>query len=185
MAGGKKYPGVSSEHPVNVKIYTGTQNVVHAFFVHLNPLSLRYTGTLLHLVPGRVGSIGSQGCKTSASRNGGLHLQGGLGKDSRRTDPPCHRHLLFRTYLLRVRAFSHIPSPSVDSDRKSAVRVFPSPPFTKLQFTCFGAVIVLQSRLLSHWSRLQLVATSKQQRIPAPRHRIESLHDTSAYLHLC
>ena len=176
---------MSSEHPVNVKVYTGTQNAVHAFFVHLNPLSLRYAGTLLHLVPGSVGSIGSQDRKTSASRNGGLHLQGGLGKDSRRTDPPCHRHLLFRTYLLRVRAFSHIPSPSVDSDRKSAVRVFPSPPFTKLQFNCCGAVIDLQSRLPPHWSRLQLVATSKQQRIPAPRHRIESLHDTSAYLHLC
>jgi hypothetical protein len=81
-----KYPRLPSEHPANVKVCSCTPNAVHTFCAHC----IEYRSAipaLLHLVPGSGSLIRSQG---SASRNGGLRLQGGLGKDSRAV-PASHR----------------------------------------------------------------------------------------------
>jgi hypothetical protein len=166
--------------PSERKVCSCTQKAVHAICTHLKRLhsALQTRCFILCLV--KWTRLDQKVVKQARVATAGC-MQGGLGKDSRRTDLPCHRHLLFGTHLLRVRAFAHIPSPSVDSDRKSAVRVSLSPSFTLRRYYC-GSVIDILSRLPPHWSRLQPVATSKQQRIPAPRHRAESLHDTSTYL---
>lgn len=137
-------------------------------------ISLRYSGALLHLVPGSGSSIGSQRpkTKTSASRNGGL--QGGSLESVRAS----HRHLLFRTYAC---ATSHIPSPSVDSDCvcKSAVRVSSSPSFTLPRFCCASVID-------SSCASLHLAASAACRNIITTafrlRVRIESPFNTSLHL---
>lgn len=123
---------------------TRTQNAVHAFLAHLSRLTLRYSGALLHLVLGAVLLIGYQAPKTNATRNGGLHLQGGLGtRAGARSDPAAASHL-HRFRFARTRLFPYTSPVRRFRLQECAIRVshrHRHHPRPRLRSDCCGSVI--------------------------------------------